>query len=483
MTEPSIDRDRKLPVITKLAYASGTLEESLVLVILPITTVFYNQVMGLPIFLCGTVFMLSWIIDAISDPLVGIFSDRIHSRWGRRHPLMLLSAAPLGLFFYLLFQPPMDLSESQLFFWFALSWAGMGLAKSFYMVPHTALGAELTDNYDERTSVFGFNWMVHYVGMALLGWFVYNLIFPTTEGFDNGLLNAERYQLLGIWGGLFVFSVVLFCTFSTLNQIPYLHRVGNRSSENMFESISDTIHELWILLHNRSYFAIIACWLIMSISGGVLAFSLTYSLLYGFEFTTEQIAYREYLRLPGALLVIFSSVWVVQKLDKRYTLITVTSFTVLLLGLPFCLRLLGLPPANGTTALLILFYGCWTIAYFSYPIVSIVIDSMLGDIADEHELITGNRSEGLIYSFRTFVYKATRGLGGFLGGIALTMINFPDNATVETIEPEVVTGLAWLSGPLYIFFVGSGLLFAFLYKINRQRHTEILQKLQLRKQG
>ena len=73
MTEPSIDRDRKLPVITKLAYASGTLEESLVLVILPITTVFYNQVMGLPILLCGTVFMLSWIIDAISDPLVGIF--------------------------------------------------------------------------------------------------------------------------------------------------------------------------------------------------------------------------------------------------------------------------------------------------------------------------------------------------------------------------------------------------------------------------
>ena len=108
----------------------------------------------------------------------------------------------------------------------------------------------------------------------------------------------------------------------------------------------------------------------------------------------------------------------------------------------------------------------------------IVIDSQLVDIADEHELNTGNRSEGLIFSIRTFAIKLTSGLGGLLGGFGLEIIGFPQNASVETLTPEVLNGLLFMHGPLYWIIVYAGLGFALLYNIDRRRHAEILSALE-----
>lgn len=208
MTEGAIERKRKLSIRTKLAFASGSLEEAMVLAANVATMIFYNQVLGVSPGLCGTAFMIGGIVDAISDPVVGAISDSVNTRWGRRHPFMFASALPLGMFFYLLYQPPSGLSELQLFAWLVVMFVGLRLAKSFYAVPHIALGAELTDDYDERTSVFGWNFVVYSLAGAVLGYFVLAVIFPTTQGFENGLLNPERYQFLAIFGGIFVFAWV-----------------------------------------------------------------------------------------------------------------------------------------------------------------------------------------------------------------------------------------------------------------------------------
>jgi len=138
------------------------------------TALAYSQVLGLSLVLCGTVFFIGTVVDAVSDPLVGGFSHGLQTRWGRRHPLMLATALPLGISFYLLFQPPEKLSEMQLFAWFTAMYVGMQLGKSFYSIPHMALDAELSGNYEERTSVFSWNWMMQYVGMALIGFFIFH---------------------------------------------------------------------------------------------------------------------------------------------------------------------------------------------------------------------------------------------------------------------------------------------------------------------
>ena len=77
----------------------------------------------------------------------------------------------------------------------------------------------------------------------------------------------------------------------------------------------------------------------------------------------------------------------------------------------------------------------------------------------------------------------TSGIGGLLGGFGLEFINFPKNASIETLEPEVIDGLLWMMGPLYIAIVYAGLGFAFMYRLDRKRHQEILEALQLRRQN
>ena len=109
------ERQRKISLKTKLSFSSGSLEEAMITAASVATMIFYNQVLGVSAALCGTVFLIASLVDAVSDPLVGALSDSVNTQWGRRHPFMFLSAFPMGLFFYALYQPPTGLSEFQLF--------------------------------------------------------------------------------------------------------------------------------------------------------------------------------------------------------------------------------------------------------------------------------------------------------------------------------------------------------------------------------
>jgi Na+/melibiose symporter-like transporter len=109
--------------------------------------------------------------------------------------------------------------------------------------------------------------------------------------------------------------------------------------------------------------------------------------------------------------------------------------------------------------------------------MNVVADSQLTDICDDHELRTGVRAEGVIFSVRTFAMKATAGLGGFIGGVGLEIIGFPQDADARELAPEVVDGLLFISGPFYFLIFAVGALFMWMYRLNEQRHAEILSQL------
>ena len=164
-------------------------------------------------------------------------------------------------------------------------------------------------------------------------------------------------------------------------------------------------------------------------------------------------------------------------------MILVTTFLV---GLPYCLRLLGWFPDNDPETffnswLFIAIFGIWILGFITLPVVPIVIDSQLVDIADEHELNTGNRSEALIMAVRTFSVKVSDGLGGMIGGFWLAFIDFPKNASPETLTQEHLDQLFFMMGPLYYIIVYAGLGFCFMYRISRSRHEEILRELEKRR--
>src|SRR6185503_21386399 len=97
---------------------------------------------------------LAW--DAVIDPYIGYLSDRSRFRWGRRHVFMLAGALTMGIGFWASFAPPRGLSTTGLFLWVLGTGFVVRTATSVYRVPYFALGAELSRDYDERTSVTAF---------------------------------------------------------------------------------------------------------------------------------------------------------------------------------------------------------------------------------------------------------------------------------------------------------------------------------------
>ena len=161
---------------------------------------FYNQVLGISAVLAGTAFLIASIVDAVSDPLIGAISDRFRSRWGRRHPFMFASALPIAISFYFLYQPLNGLSETGYFIWLVVFLVLLRLSQTFYLIPHDALGAELTDNYEERSSIFGYNSVVQMLLTMLTAMILYVVIFPSTPEYENGLLSEAGYVILATTG-------------------------------------------------------------------------------------------------------------------------------------------------------------------------------------------------------------------------------------------------------------------------------------------
>ena len=466
----------KVSLKTKLAFSTGALEEAMIAAATIATMLFYNQVLGVSPLLCGYVFLTASIFDAITDPLVGWWSDHFKSKWGRRHPFMLFSVIPLTVGFYLMYAPPSDLTEIQYFWWFMGTMILLRIGKTFYGIPHDALGAELTDDYHERTTIFGFNAVAGMLAGALLGAAVLIVIFPTTTEYENGLLNPERYPLLASVGAVWICLTLLICVSGTRDQIPFLHSIEKKKVD-----MREYLQELWALIRNPSYLSLCTAWLVMLVSGGILAVVSTYTFIYCFELSTEKLAIQRFVLLPGIFIALPLAAWLTRKLDKKLTVIYTCIVCATLVALPYSLRMIGWFPENDSQWMLWMLFGSLFLGFLALPVIPIVIDSQLADIADDHEYRTGRRSEGVIFSIRTFALKATAGFGGLVGAFGLEYINFPDNATAATLTPETINGLLFMSGPLYWMIVAVGMLFMGMYQLTEKRHKEIMTELSSRR--
>ena len=141
---------------------------------------YYSQLLGLDAFQVSAILAVAMVFDAVTDPIVGAFSDNLQSRWGRRHPLMLVASLPLGLGIYLTFSPPADLSELGLMAWLLVCMVLTRGMMTLYFVPWAAIASELSDDYHERTSVMAYRYAVGWAVAVAFPLFVYSFLLPST---------------------------------------------------------------------------------------------------------------------------------------------------------------------------------------------------------------------------------------------------------------------------------------------------------------
>lgn len=471
-----VSQEVRIPVRTKSLFGIGAAAESLFLYTFGFfIMLYYNQVLGLPATLAGLGPTFALIVDAVTDPLMGSWSDRFRSKkWGRRHPFMLAAPVPVTIAFYCVFNPPEGLSTTQLFLWLITFSILMRACMTLYFVPHLALGGEMSKDYHERSSVMSYNNLGAYIGAAGAHFFSLKFIFVATAGYSSGLLVPDHYNQFSTIASVLVFIALYTCAFGTRDRIPTLSQPKDDVAPFNFR---DFFGDIAKVLRNRNYLYLLLGLLFLSITIGMRAAFNNYMNLYYWEFTTSQIANFVIGSVMGYGAGFLFSRRLHIKFDKRAVIVATAVGYAFFEAMPVVLRIAGHFPENGSDFLFsgVLFFHIFGSA--SLSILNISVMSALADVADENEARFGQRQEGMLYSARSFFSKADRALGTFLAGVMLDVIAFPAKAVPGEVDPDVVFNLGLVDSPMTIFPALIGAAFYAGYRITRQRHAEIRRTL------
>tara|TARA_B100001250_G_scaffold26698_2_gene22018 strand:+ start:241 stop:1665 length:1425 start_codon:yes stop_codon:yes gene_type:complete len=436
---------------------------------------FYSNVIGLTPGLASLAIFIALMVDAFTDPIMGVISDRTNHRLGRRHPYFLLGIIPMGLSYFMLFsiQSSWDLSQQQLFLWMLTFTILTRLGMTIFDVPHRSLGSEMSRSYTERTSIFAAREMFGWAGGLFNAFLAYTVFFKDTPEYIPGTQNPEPWIYYGMTGAILMCISVLVTYFGTLK-----YRNSSSVNQSSFD-LKLIFSQIFIALKNKSFLIFFFGYLFIAISWGLNSSLQIYMNTYFWEFKSIMIAsflgiyaistFTAFLLIPRLVLYI----------EKRSILLFAIAFAALIPPIPIILYLNDVLPDSGSWNL---FFALAPFIYIGNTCLSssaIVRESMLGDISDEVELESKIGQQGLMFASSSLIGKLNTGLGILVAGLALEFIDFPQGSEVFP-NPDQIFNLAMVQGPFVavLMIIPFGI-FSF-YNINRQKHKSILSQLEVR---
>lgn len=472
MTEASA---RKAGIWTKLAYGFGAVADGIknngfeYFLLL-----YYGQVLGVDFALVGGALLIAMVVDGLTDPIVGYWSDNLRTSMGRRHPFMYAAAIPVGIAYFFVWNPPSGLTGNELFPYLLAITIAVRVSFTFYEVPSSALVAELTDDYDERTSFLSFRYVFGWLGGLTIAVLALRYFLVPTEEFGSGFLNIDGYETYGTVAAIMIVISVLVCAGGTHSHIPHLRQppaARKITIGRVFSEIGET-------LSNKSFQGLFVAALFGFMAAGIAA-TLNY-FINGFfwEFTTRQTSLLTLIVFVSAGAALVLAPIVSKTMGKKRGAITVGALAFTIAPMPVILRLFGLMPPNGSDLLfnIVLFVTMIDVALII--VYQILSSSMIADIVEESELKTGRRSEGIFFAGITFMRKLARGSGLFLASIILSVANLSRDLQPGDLDQETLTllGAGYAFGLLALW--GMMIAFLFRYQITREDHEANLAALE-----
>ena len=461
----------KIPLRTKTLFGLGAAAESVCLYSFSfLVMLYYNQVLGLPATLAGLGPTIALIVDAITDPVVGSWSDRLRNKkWGRRHPFMLTAPIPVALSLYMIFSPPMGLSTTELFLWLICFSVLLHLFMTLFFVPHLAFGGEMSKDYHERSTIMSYNNFGSYSGADSAHWFGLTFFFYATAEQANGLLKLEAYQDFGLVAAIIVAVCLYISAWFTRDRIPTLSQPAEAAEPF---SLTSLLVDLKQALQNSNYMYLLLGLLLLSITLGMRAAFNNYMNLYYWELASDQIRWFILGSIGGYISGFLLTTKIHKRFDKRASIVIATLGYGIFEALPVCLRMLGVFPENGSDELFPSILVFHAIGSASLSVLNISVMSALADIADENAVKFGVRQEGILYAARAFFSKADRAIGTLIAGIVLDLISFPAKAIPGQVDANVIMWLGIMDSPATVIpALFAALLYAG-YSINHDKHEK-----------
>jgi GPH family glycoside/pentoside/hexuronide:cation symporter len=443
----------RLSTITKLAYGIGDIGFSLTDTTLGVLfLIFLLDVVGLTPEKAALAIFLGKSWDWINDPIVGHIADRTRTRWGRRRPYLLFGFIPFGLAFAMMWYRPGLESQWALTAYYAFAYFVYDGLVTVVSMPYVALTPELTQDYDERTSLTSYRMAFSLIG-GLIAFVVPLIIIGSLE---PG--NASRVFRMGIIFGIVSALPLLFTFFGTRENDQYASQPQPGLKEQ-FRAVRGN-RPFWFAAG-----VFLFTWTAVEIIQNMLLLFLKYRM--NLEAESDIVAGSVFIT---AIAVLPFWVWISQRTDKRisYTY-GMFFFIAVMITLGF------LNPSLGFSVVIAL--AC--LAGVGVSAVHVLTWAMIPDAVEVDELESGARHEGMFYALVTLFRKVASSIAIPLTALVLGWSGYLSNSAQQ---PEsAVWAIRIMIGPVASVFLLGGILFARFYPLTRETHAETREKIEARR--
>ena len=426
---------RKVPLGTTIAYGMPGLGAGYTYLLMSLYVMkFSTDVLLIAPAVMGVIFSISRIWDAVSDPIAGYLSDRTTFKFGRRRTWMLISFIPISFGFLAVFSPPESMQGQSLDLWMMIAILSFYSAITLLNVPHMALGAELSEDYHERTRLFG----VRHIGFTLGS--ILALVSMSLLISEENNPDGDVRQLAGslAFYAIGAMSLMIFFAVSKLKENPEFQ---NRVNKNPFKAFRD----VWINPHAK----ILIIVLFIENLGGAVIGVLT---LYVTQYIVEAPAWAPLIifayMLPSALSV---PLWI--PLSRRFGKIRLWVFSLAFTGISFG-GIFIIPFLDSITDRLIVMFIGAALGGMAAGCGGAIGPSVKGDVIDYDEYLTGERKEGSYFAALNFVFKSATGIMLLVTGFVLQFSGFIPNQP-QTMEVKIALISLYGLVPLIFYSLGA----------------------------
>jgi GPH family glycoside/pentoside/hexuronide:cation symporter len=434
--------------------------------------IYLTDVVGLEPRLASFGALVGIVWDGINDPLIGLVSDRIRTRWGRRRPFLLWFAIPFGLSFITLWSAPDWESQTALLVYVTLSFMLADTLQTLVGVPFLSLTPELTSDYDERTTLTSFRSFFQLVGALTV---VLSAPAIVDMVLTSGGSQQQGFMLVGaIFGGIGAIPLFL---------IGFFVRETSMPEETEALPFRETLRAAWqnipfryaVGIHMLNWSAVdmvavaFPYFLLYWVARGDLLASIH---IFGFDLAYES-AFFGILMLVCILFIPFW-LWLARRRNKRQAYMLGMAFWVTVQLMVFTLQ------PGDTTYLLIIaaLAGIGVSAAYTLP------DSLFADVIEWDELRTRRRQEGVFYGIRTLIRKLTGALVIF---VTLQLLGWsgyispPAGISQLTQTDSALQMIRLLVSPFGATILCGTIILAWLFPLSREKYERIQKLLEQRR--
>ena len=447
------DLQDRLPRLTKFLYGISDFGFACTDTTMQVLfAIFMTDVVGVkPAYAALAIFIgRTW--DYINDPLIGLFTDRVRSRWGRRRPFLLFGFIPFGLMFAMMwFRPPTE-NQFLLCAYYAFAYFLFDTSYTFVTMPYIALTPELTQDYDERTSLTTYRMAFSIIG-SLVAFIVPLLIIGTMRPENTG-----RVFSMGIIFGA-VCALPLVLTF-----------LGTREKAEYYQQSQPGLREsLRAVSKNKPFLFAAGIFLFTWTAADIIQAFLLYFLKYRMNLEKQSDMILGTIFITALLVLPFWN-WASRKTDKRKAYIAGMIFLSFVM-----VTLILLSPASGLVLILVMA----VLAGIGVSAIHVLTWAIIPDAVEVDELTTGRRHEGIFYSLVSLFKKIASSIAIPLTLLVLDWSGYVSNSATQ--KASTILAIRILIGPVPSVLLLGGIVFALFYPLSRAGHAQTRAEIQAKR--